>query len=350
MIHMRLIRVLVKNSKQLIRKIKNKFSRSSSQLQSRSPDKKHFCIAVITKSYAAIPQQTFQSFQEYLDKKKPGAFSYHLFDGLSDERLTTAYTNHVVQKYQAPYDAILTIGAHASQIAAQTSRLNKCPIPVIFTCVAHPSHLGIAHENHAVSNVSGIWCETPNFDARINTLCKLKSETKHALLPYNPRAAWLTQEANSLRHLLALRGIEVTIVKVDKTENLKKIILPYIDKIDTILTLRDDVITRGMDEIIELCNTYGKTAYTSDLASVKQGAALGFAASQDNEMGIEAAKYMLKLFETGTLPQDLPIKKIRLDYKIGLNQENLARQGVYLSPRFIENLDRKIIYTHKREK
>lgn len=315
-----------------------------SGLVSRRPSGR-FTIAILARLYVPIMQETLDGITRHLNEHAPGQFTCVLFDGRGDEKLLFNYTTQIIQNYTMPYDAIITIGAQASQVAARTSLLLNIRIPIIFSWVHNPAHLGIIYPGRRTGgNITGIATEWPNYQEALSTLVNLKKGVREVLLPYNPRGMWVATQISELSQLLNSNGIRVHLLPVPHRENMAKEIHSKIYNIDTIITTRDDTIIQNMDSIVSMCNDYGVTIYSSELKSVEQGAAIGYAV-KDVQTGKEIAEYILQLFNDRALPHELPVKTAENQFFVGINKKNSPLQGLELSQEDLETVHNRVVFS-----
>lgn len=305
---------------------------------------RHFTIAITARSLPPAIQETIKSITRYLDEQAPGQFSCVLFDGKGDEKRLFNYTTQIIQSYTMPYDALVTIGAQASQLATRASLLLNVRIPIVFAGVQNPAHLGIIYPgNRQNSNVTGIAAGNPNFQETLAQLVNLKKGVRRVLLPYNPKGAWLAHQAAEFARLFCSKEVDLHALPVTSPEDVRTKILPYMHDVDTIMTMRDDIVISSMDSIVKTCNSYGVTVYSADLESVAQGAALGFSL-KDDRAGIEIGEYLLSLFKDDAAPHELPVKTARTSWFVGINENSISKQGVSLSAQELETIENKVIY------
>jgi ABC-type uncharacterized transport system substrate-binding protein len=177
----------------------------------------------------------------------------------------------------------------------------------------------------------------------VNVLQKLKKNVKSILLPYDPYVSGTHQRIGEMARLFLNRNIQVQVLPVQKPEMVTTQIASFIHHVDTVITLRNEIVVNNMPSIITLCNDFGVTIFSSDLASVEQGAAIGFS-PKDTTQGIEAAQYLLMIFKENARANELPVKEIPVVHFVGINESSLDKQGISLSPQELDMITNKVLY------
>ena len=303
-----------------------------------------FNIAILTRSRVAGIQQVIQGLTEYINSTAPGDFSFTWFDGQSDEKKTMDHAFHIIKHYCMPYDAIVTVGGMPTQIAARAALLLNTKIPIIFTSIGHPSRLGIMYSGaHSNQNITGVSVHDPEYTTPVSLLQSLKKSMQSVLLPYDPQVAGVHQQIIEISRSFLSKNIHLQMLPIQKTEMVTSQIASFIHHVDTILTLRNEIVVNNMPAIISMCNDFGVTVFSSDLASVEQGAAIGIS-PKEHTQGIEAAHYLLMIFKENIRPSDIPVKELPIVNYVGINESTLGKQGVVISPQQLESIQNKVLY------
>ncbi len=304
-----------------------------------------FTIAILSRSRVTGIKQVVKGLIDHVSLYAPSEFSFVWFDGNNDEKTLMDHAATIISKYTMPYDAVIPIGALATQITARTALLLNIRIPIIFTSISNPSHLGIVYSgSHGRNNITGISVNDNQYASQqITMLQTLKRSVQSILLPYDPQVPCMHQQITEMARLFLSSNIQAQILPIQKSEIVTNRITPLIHSIDTIITLRNELVVNHMPSIVTLCNDYGVTIFTSDLGSVEQGAAIGFSPKESTQ-GIEAARYLLLIFKENARPEELPVKEIPVVHFVGINESALDKQGIHLSPKDLETIQNKILY------
>jgi|GEM_PF-2117893 len=304
-----------------------------------------FTIAILSRSRVAGIKQVVKGLMDHIALHAPSEFSFIWFDGNNDEKVLMSHATTIINHYTLPYDAVVTIGALATQITARTALLLNIKIPIIFTSISNPSHLGIVYSGlHGRNNITGISINDNQYASQqINMLQTLKRSVQSILLPYDPQVPCMHQQITEMARLFLSSNIQAQILPIQKSEIVTNRIAPLIHSIDTIITLRNELVVNHMPSIITLCNDYGVTIFTSDLGSVEQGAAIGFSAKESTQ-GIETARYLLLIFKENARPEELPVKEVPVVHFVGINESALDKQGIHISPQELDTIQNKILY------
>jgi ABC-type uncharacterized transport system substrate-binding protein len=303
-----------------------------------------FHIAILTRSRVAGIKQVIQGLTDHINMHAPQQFLFTWFDGKNDEKTTMESAMHIISNYTMPYDAVVTIGGLATQTAARAALLLNIRMPIIFTSISHPSHLGIMYSGtQGRHNITGIAVNDTEYNTPVSMLQTLKKGVKSVLLPYDPLTAGMHQRIAEMARLFLTRNIQIHVLPVQKTELVTSQIASFIHHIDTVITMRDEIVVNHMPNIITLCNDFGVTIFSSDLASVEQGAAIGFSPKETTQ-GMEAAQYLLLIFKENARPEELPIKEVPVVHFVGINEASLDKQGITLSPQELDTIKNKVLY------
>jgi len=303
-----------------------------------------FHIAILTRSRVAGIKQVIQGLTDHINMHAPKQFVFTWFDGKNDEKTTMESAMHIISNYTMPYDAVVTIGGLATQTAARAALLLNIRMPIIFTSISHPSHLGIMYSGtQGRHNITGIAVNDTEYNTPVSMLQRLKKGVKSVLLPYDPLTAGMHQRIAEMARLFLTRNIQIHVLPVQKTELVTSQIASFIHHIDTVITMRDEIVVNHMPNIVTLCNDFGVTIFSSDLASVEQGAAIGFSPKETTQ-GMEAAQYLLLIFKENARPEELPIKEVPVVHFVGINEASLDKQGITLSPQELDTIKNKVLY------
>ncbi len=310
---------------------------------------RRFTIAILTRSRIAGIREVIKGLTEHMHATAPGQFSFVWFSSDNDEKRLMDQASHVIRNYTIPYDAVVTIGGQATQVASRMALLLNIRIPIIFTSITHPSHLGILYAgSNGRQNITGVAVDEHEYSAPVAVLQLLKKTAKNILLPYDPHGQGY-QRVLAMSQSFLLNDIQAHILPIQKSDPLERQISPYIHNVDTIITPRDQTILSQISSVISLCNTFGVTVFSTDLASVKQGAAIGLS-PKENIQGIEAAKYLVLIFKESIRPEELPVTEISITNYLGINESALERQGISFSSGELETIENKIVYTEENDK
>lgn len=308
-----------------------------------------FTIAILTRSRIAGIREVIKGLTGHTHAIAPDKFSFVWFSSDNDEKRLMDQASHIIRNYTIPYDAVVTIGGQATQVASRMALLLNIRIPIIFTSITHPSHLGILYAgSNGRQNITGVAVDEHEHSAPVAILQLLKKTAKNVLLPYTKDGPTY-QRVLEMSQSFLLNDIQAHILPISRTDQIPRQIATYIHDVDTVITPRDDFILAHMPSIISLCNDFGVTVFSTDLASVKQGAAIGLS-PKENIQGIEAAKYLVLIFEESIRPEELPVIEISITNYLGINESALEKQGISLSSEELETIENKIVYTEEDNK
>jgi len=312
-----------------------------------SPHQRPFHIAVLSRSRAAGIAQVVDGIITQLNAIAPGEFSVTWIDGNHDEKAIGDLASMIIKQYTMPYDALVTVGALSTQVAARLARFFNIRMPIIFTSIFDPQKIGLFYVGvRGNTSVTGIIATDTHYGRTAHLIQSFKKTAQNILIPYDPSIPGTQQQITETHRLLMEQGMHVHFMPIQKTELVTTQIASRIHNVDTLITLRSEIVVAHMPHIVSMCNDYGVTIVTSDLASVKQGAAIGISPKEEIQ-GIEAANYLIKIFKESARPEELPVKEASSTPFIGINTATLDLQGLSISEEELDTIPHKIIYTEE---
>ncbi len=108
--------------------------------------------------------------------------------------------------------------------------------------------------------------------------------------------------------------------------------------VDTIITVRDYLITTHMPIIASIANKYNVTVCSSDLSSIARGASLSFG-SHDTRFGDCGAELAFNIIEHNMHPSDIPIIHHKVENDFLINFHAAEKQGISNDKHNIERLE-----------
>lgn len=263
-----------------------------------------------------------------------------VFDG-NGNRITMQANTEAA--FDDGYDLLVTMTTQSTQLAKEVAARRKETTPIVFAGTGDPVMTGIVESlENPGSNITG--CSVVGYEWMPYMLGLIKlfaPNTKRILLPYNPTALGGTLEevkTNIVAYLVSL-GYEVTEVQVFETNEVSTKVAPFVKGHDMMLILPDITMLEAMDVAAKLCERHGLFSYvTQNLPHIYKGAALAFG-YHVRDMGIEAARLVIKILETGCKASDLPSMPLPLyRYRIAINREAAKRQGL------LDQMDERFVY------
>jgi putative ABC transport system substrate-binding protein len=306
--------------------------------QQKSNNSLSYRIAIFEPASHPSIDEIAQGFIETMQKNNTTPYTFDRYNANGNKTLLRAQAEDIIQNN---YDLIMTIGAGTTHTIYELTTKKQITTPVVFDAVADPVGLGIIASLQSSGNhVTGVG-DIPSFEQQIDKLVEVKPNTKNILLVYDPidKAGIHEIWAEQIKKIAHNKGINTHYAKVFQTNEIQTKVQPLLHNIDTILILTDHTTVSGVESLINLCNRYGITLYTSELNSGEKGAALSFGIVQ-YDLGAAAAKLSLEILEKNKKPTDLPIVMLT-NNRLQINSATAQKQGLHLSPAQLDEFKRK---------
>lgn len=302
--------------------VKNIYNNQADNLKIESTN--HFRIAILTPVAHPSLQQIENGFCKTLNKSDNVHYDISVFNANGDKILLKSQAEAVINNN---VDLIFTIGASASQITKELCTKKGKTIPVVFGAVANPVGLGLVKSiNKPEGFVTGA-IEVSDYETQLNLLLQLKPEIKSILLPYNPtQGAGLERDKNEIAQILSKKNIHLIACEIYNIGEIQGKLAVLIQKVDSVLVLKDNTIVSGIDAIIKLCNIYNKILLTTDLDSADKGAALSFGV-KESEFGKQSAFLAKQILENKVNSAKLPCIDTYKN-KLKINTKAMHAQGL----------------------
>jgi putative tryptophan/tyrosine transport system substrate-binding protein len=220
------------------------------------------------------------------------SFEHTIFNAQANRVLMKTQAHEIVTQH---YDLVFTIGAATSLMAKETILQHKARLPLVFSAVRDTLGQELqAHPEQHTATITGI-TESPNYEEQLDLLKLLKPATQHIVVVYDPtQGGELEPELAKLRAACDRRSITVQPLAVNHMREIYQKTAAILESKadptrDVVFVFKDNTVVSGIESLIQLCNRYHITLYTSDLESVDKGAALGYGIREE-ESGIQAAQ------------------------------------------------------------
>lgn len=282
-------------------------------------------IAIITPVTHPSLEQIEKGFRKTMEEKNPNEFHFVTYNGQGNKTLMRSEVEEIAQQN---YQLVFTIGTTATQMTKEVFEKRGIATPIIFTAVNDPVGFNIvlAEENPG-KNISGVK-ELLRFDEELAALLKYCPKIQNILLVYNPTEPGMDKDQKQVKRILDQKGINLQSVEVFQTNELLIKTLPFIDKADALIVLKDNTVVSGLEVLVKLCNQHRIPLMASDLDSPDRGAAFAYGV-YEIEFGIEGAKQALRLLLDQQPPNSLPVTSVK-NFTLRINTEAAEKQGVKL--------------------
>lgn len=234
-------------------------------------------------------------------------------------------------------DAIVTLGAQATQLTRELIKKRKSNVPQVFTAVSSPEKLGLMHHPKELTGLE----EKSDYTITSDILNHLAPTIRSILLVYNPTEGnALEHERAELENSLAKYGIKLTGLEVYQTSEIIQKTRSFIADHDAVVVLKDNTVVSGLDSLVKLCDQHSKLLITHDLDSADRGAGLSFGVFEE-AYGHGAGKIVGKALKTQqfTLPE---IQRIAGNH-VKINVKAAQKQGLAIAPAEIKLLRAALI-------
>ncbi len=189
------------------------------------------------------------------------------------------YQTMAEEAFMSKPDLIVPVGVTFSQACVSISRRRRAAVPVIFAGPGEPveqglvSSLGVRPEA-----VTGVSLAPVDYLEPARLLLAAKPTAKNILIPYfhTASAGILEAVSNKLKDYFNEHGVFAIPLPLRDISEAKERIIPFMDRVDTVMCLAGDAIADVNDVLVKLCSQYGVTLFAKDVECVRGGAALGY--------------------------------------------------------------------------
>jgi ABC-type uncharacterized transport system substrate-binding protein len=282
-------------------------------------------ICILTPLIHPLINNLHQSFINTLTKKSNVTYQFerHIIHGTLQNMC-----DQIEKALQNNYRLIFSFGASCTSFAKEITSIKTFPIPIVFCGVQNPTDHGISNSIVSSKNhLTGLASLHTSYKHQVSLLLQLKPHTKNVLLVHNAIEPWIADDAKKVKNFFNRYNISVRIVTIINPEELETKITPLIKENDTLMILRDNPVTAGINALVHLCNIHGVTLFVPDLYSVEQGAAIGIGTLEDIT-GSECAEKTQLILEKKCAPHLIPITTPNHNFRLRANLHTLLQQGL----------------------
>lgn len=277
-------------------------------------------------------------------------YAVKVFDANGPDKALMASMVHEV--IEGKYNLCLSIGIMFSQVTKTILSKAQSQIPHIFTGTGDPLRAGLVERIEKPTKfITGLEVEQATNVDGAKLFHFIKPDMKHILIPY-----WifgdggkLEKEASDIQRYFTANGVKCTLLPVENIGEIIKKVSAFTLKIDSLMYLDGCIVQDAATGIIKLCNQYGITLFSPNLAGVKKGAAAGYGSSIEN-LGTESFNYADWMLSQEVIPSVLPVKILPQERQIGINTKTALTQGLTFSTELSCLLRGAIIYDPTKDK
>ena len=257
------------------------------------------------------------------------------FDVFSADANTNVLRDQVlpaIEKRQDEYAFIATIGSWVSKQVHVLAKEQKITTPRLFVGVHDPVESGLVPTlEYGHEGVVGVKEPVRDFGYQLSLLKVLRPELKTILLPFDPAFCYdgFDADRKRLHHHAKELGVAIKEVAIllhgDVATQLKR----HLDGVDIVWIFGDPATRLNTKKLVSLCKKEAITLLSADLASLFQGAALGFGDS-GSRVGACAGQLGFALLTGQRKPEELPVVTAQHPKVLRVNPAVYEEQGIEL--------------------
>lgn len=256
-----------------------------------------------------------------------------MYDDYNANGNRTLLRNQAEEIAMKKYDLIFTIATGPALIMKEVCEQRQSNTPIVAGAVDNPVGVQLVSSMESSGNNVVAVTGTDSFDEQIELLKFLKPSLKSILLVYSPGSG-LDQKKEAVAQICRDNGIDFGSVEVFSINDIIQKVPSVMNRYDTVMVLKDNVVVSGIESLINVCNRTHKTLYASDLNSGDKGAALSYGVSEYND-GVEAAYKAVEILKNGKNPSELS-SYVCNDFKIKVNTQTMEDQDVHIDKRLLK--------------
>lgn len=227
-------------------------------------------------------------------------------------------------------DLVFAISSPAAEVAASA----VSGTPLLFAGVHDPVGLGLVTSLDAPGGeVTGV-CDVNPVAKQLELVKEIRPEATRVGIIHTGGSPDAEAQVRQAEEEAAAMGLEVKARSVGSLAEVRKA-AETLDA-DAFLIPTDDVVTAGMEDVIEVAESRRVLVVASEGTVVEAGAAAAHAVDHDLQ-GREAAALAVRILE-GTKPGDLPVV-VQETFELVINEPAAERMGASLPPALIERAD-----------
>lgn len=242
---------------------------------------------------------------------------------------TFLYHHIVPDLYKHDYDLICTVGNECTSLVARFLSHQPFQIPQIFIGVSNPKKLGL--DQYAQDYVSGIRANN-NLNLYVASILAIKPELKNVGIVFNPYECGgaTAQIQKQVEELFGKYGVNSTSVAINQYKDIRSVAQALAPNIDALVTVADNMVSRAVDELIEVCNNTNKLLCVPLLSAAQRGAAFSFGC-QEYQVGIAAAQKAILVLRDRIAVSNISISDVTEKHYFLINGRTRFTQGLHLT-------------------
>jgi len=247
----------------------------------------------------------------------------------SNEHLQNKVFTHMEQR-RKDYRVVITVDSWVSKRVHTYLKDNGWSATQVFLGVRDPVADGLVRSLTDTSGrIVGVIGAVQDYGRQVELLKAIRPHTKIALIPYDPVYTYggFEEDLQRVMYHLEKVGIEARTVEIALKGEIKDQIIRMIKGVDVIWGMREAAVQAHIKPLVALCNESGITLCTSELASVFQGAALGFGDS-GTLLGAYGGQVCFALYTESRRPDQMGVFEITHPHVLRINPNQMEKQGL----------------------
>ncbi|MGX7107057.1 ABC transporter substrate binding protein [Hutsoniella sourekii] len=206
---------------------------------------------------------------------------------------------------------------------AQALQNETKEIPIIMAGITDPESVNLVESlDQPGGNISGISDKIPH-DVQFKLLQEILPDAKKVGLIYTTSEDNSEAEMNEAKQAAESLGLEVQLEGISSALDMQMVAENLASQVDAIFVGSDNTIASAFESLLDATDKQGIPVFTSVEPMVAQGALAGEAMSQ-KEIGLQAAKFLKQLVDSGQGISQTPVAFID-KLETVLNQETADR-------------------------
>lgn len=260
------------------------------------------------------------------------------FDVFSAQASTEQVSKNImpsIYRKQKEYRLIVTVGTWVSRQVRAAIKKSDMTVPQVFLGVHDPVAADlVTTPNVPEKGIFGVTSAVIDYARAATVLKMIRPNIKTVLIPYDPafKHPGFDDERKRLAHHLEGSGVQVRTLTVDLHGDITEQLRPHLGNIDVIWSLREAAMQINARKVAKLCKELEVTFCASDLASVFQGAGIGWGDS-GSVVGSYGGMIAFAVCSGETDPAKLAHFEVNHANAMRVNPNYLEHQGVELDKR-----------------
>jgi ABC-type uncharacterized transport system substrate-binding protein len=285
---------------------------------------KIYKIAILIPDASPCIIRLYQAFIKKLSTQNSKNFWHTIFNTNGNKERIAHYLEQIMQD---DFNLIFSCGLECTLAAKEYTKKHKNKIPIVFCEIPGDlDELLLDSTPGSENNLTGTFIPPKDYQQQIGLLSFFKPEKQNVLLVYHSKNIAAANEVKKLSTALKKTHNHVQTIELFHLDNLEEKLEPHLVHAKTLILPRDHIMNSHLKKLSPLCSKHGVLLYTSDLASVSEGAAIGYGPCEESIAQLctqKASSILLKNIHPSTIPSN----KDPLPHKMYINVDILKKQN-----------------------